>query len=90
MVGLRGAMTQRELAERVGVSKAFISLVETGQRGISLDHLERLANVFDVPVSFLLVLAEQPKSGRKRRLVESLQSLIRTAILAEKGILSER
>ncbi len=41
-------MTQEELAEAVGVSTDFISLIERGQRAPSFENLERLAGALRV------------------------------------------
>jgi len=46
-------LTQEELAEAVGVSTDFISLVERGQRAPSFKNLERLAEVLGVEVADL-------------------------------------
>jgi len=51
-------LTQEELAEAVGVSTDFISLMERGQRAPSFENLERLAEVFEVKVSELFEFPE--------------------------------
>lgn len=52
----RSGVTQAELAIRAGVSQAAISRMETGQRAVSVETLERL----------LLVLGEQLELGVRR------------------------
>lgn len=47
-------LTQEELANRVGVSKAMISAYETEIRYPSYDVLIRLASVFGVTTDYLL------------------------------------
>ncbi len=48
-------LTQDELARRVGVTKAYISLLESGARtNPSLDVLRRLAKALGVPLTKLL------------------------------------
>jgi transcriptional regulator with XRE-family HTH domain len=48
-------LTQDELARRVGVTKAYISLLESGTRtNPSLDVLRRLAKALGVPLTKLL------------------------------------
>lgn len=47
-------LTQEELANRVGVSKAMISAYETEIRYPSYDVLIRLASVFGVTIDYLL------------------------------------
>jgi len=49
-------MTQKELAERIGISKAMISAYETEMRYPSYDVLIKLATIFNVTTDFLLGL----------------------------------
>lgn len=44
-----------DLAERSGLSRAYISQVETGKAIPSLTALEGLANALDIPISYLFV-----------------------------------
>lgn len=52
-------MTQKELAERIGISKAMISAYETEMRYPSYDVLIKLAAVFGVTTDFLLGLEKR-------------------------------
>lgn len=48
-------MSQRDLAERVGVTDAYIAMLETGKRtNPSLAILKRLAKALGVPVRALV------------------------------------
>lgn len=49
-------MTQQQLAERVGISKAMISAYETEMRYPSYDVLIKLAATFGVSTDYLLGL----------------------------------
>lgn len=51
-------LTQEELAEAVGVSTDFISLIERGQRAPSFENLERLAEALGVNVAGLFDFQE--------------------------------
>jgi transcriptional regulator with XRE-family HTH domain len=51
----RRGLTQRDLAKRVGVSGAYVAMLEMGvRRNPSLAVLQRLAKALRVPVSVLL------------------------------------
>ena len=52
-------MTQKDLAERIGISKAMISAYETEMRYPSYDVLIKLAAVFGVTTDFLLGLEKK-------------------------------
>lgn len=47
-------LTQEELADRVGTTKAVISNLETGSRGLSDKWLRKLAPALDTTPGFLL------------------------------------
>jgi transcriptional regulator with XRE-family HTH domain len=47
-------LTQSELAAKIGSTQAYVSMLESSARGISLDLLKAIASTLDVPVSKLL------------------------------------
>ena len=47
-------LTLNELSERVGISSQFLTLVETGQRGTSLETFSNIAQVLHVTSDYLL------------------------------------
>ena len=49
---------QKELAKKLGISASHLSEIESGQKTPSLVLLERYGEVFEVPVSSILFLAE--------------------------------
>ena len=46
--------SQEELAKRLGISKAAVSFYERGQNKPRFDHLDTMADLFDVDISYLL------------------------------------
>lgn len=51
---LKMGYTQEELAFRSGLHRTYISSVERGERNISIDGLEKIANAFKITVKELL------------------------------------
>jgi transcriptional regulator with XRE-family HTH domain len=51
-------LTQQQVAERLGVTGAYISEVEAGKRTPSLETVERLATALDCPALNLLTTIE--------------------------------
>ena len=47
-------MTQRELADKLGISGAAVAQWETGDKRPTVDNLERLADIFGVTVDYIL------------------------------------
>ena len=52
-------MSQGELAEKVGISQGFLSLLEQGKRLLDLDLLEQIASALQCPINQLLPPEEQ-------------------------------
>lgn len=50
--------TQTDLAERLGLSQGWVSLLESGEVGVTLDRLEALSETLGVPVCDLLEAVE--------------------------------
>ena len=51
-------LNQSTLAERLEISKSFLSEIESGKKTISLELLNKYAEVFNMPVSSLMFFAE--------------------------------
>ena len=54
-------LTQKQVADRVGISKAMISAYETSSKAPSIEVLIRLAHLYGVSVDYL-VCVNSPKS----------------------------
>ncbi len=72
-------MKQGELAERLELSKSYISEIENGNRTPSLEVIEKYADFFSVPVSSIMFFSEQleikdgdkPRGGGARKVIAS-------------------
>lgn len=51
-------MNQSALAERLGISKSYLSELESGKKSPTLDLLQKYAEAFNMPLSSLLFFAE--------------------------------
>ena len=60
-------MKQNELADKLGVSKSYISEIESGNRTPSIDVIQRYAETFRVPVSSIMFFAENLEDARGGR-----------------------
>lgn len=82
-IRLAQKMTQKELAERVGLTVNYLSLLENGKRGIGMDGLSDLSGVFGIPPELLVMLAADGYDKTDEdasRLLEQIQRLTRQAI----------
>ena len=48
-------ISQEELAERSGLHRTYISLIERAQRNVALENIYKLAKALKVPPSSLLI-----------------------------------
>ena len=78
---------QKELAKKLEISASHLSEIESGQKTPSLVLLERYGEVFEVPVSSILFLAEniERQSQNKKALV-SFKVLAMPRFLAKLGV----
>jgi len=81
---LRG-VSQAALAEMAGLQGNSVALIERGERGVSLETLNGLARVLDVPAACLAMLgtSEISNDANSRAFVASLQKLILATLVAQ-------
>ncbi len=76
-------ITQKELAEKSGLTINYLSLLENGKRGIGLERLSDLAEIFGIPTSLILVLASDAPDKKNKdanRLLNQIQIITQQAI----------
>ena len=49
-------LSQEQLAERAGVHRTYIGMVERAEKNITLLNIEKIAKALDVPISRLMSL----------------------------------
>lgn len=57
-------MKQVDLAEDLRISKSYLSEIESGRKSISMDILQKYAEIFSVPVSSLLLFSENMDAAK--------------------------
>jgi transcriptional regulator with XRE-family HTH domain len=68
-------ITQEELAEKVDISKNFMSLIENG-KNMSVETLLKIANAFGVSVDYLLSdTIKTPSDNISAQIIYNLSSL---------------
>ena len=64
-------MKQVDLAQKLNISKSYLSEIESGRKSVTMGLLQKYAEVFSVPASSLLVFSENidaAKTSDKLRL----------------------
>jgi|SRR5579859_7658347 len=70
-------MKQTELARKLKISNSYLSEIESGDKPVSLDILEKYSKIFDVPVSTFLLFKEQVLSPVDKRRKERADRLLK-------------
>lgn len=65
--------TQAFVAESLGVTAPFMTMIESGQRGMSIDFIENISEFFDVPPASLFSAEEQKNSEKGNKKLENLK-----------------
>lgn len=67
-------LTQEQLAEKIDLSPLFLSYVECGQKGMSLQTMEKICRALDIPADYLL-LGRGPQAASRGE--EAARQLLR-------------
>ncbi len=57
-------MKQVDLAGDLSISKSYLSEIESGRKSISMDILQKYAEIFSVPVSSLMLFSENMDAAK--------------------------
>ena len=60
-----------EAAERVGLSKSYISELENGKKNVSMEVLIKYSDGFSIPMSSLMIFAEKLDENNRSRTVRN-------------------
>ncbi|MBN4001806.1 helix-turn-helix transcriptional regulator [Nostoc sp. LPT] len=80
-------LTQKELAEKLGISKSYLSEIESGKKTPTLDLLNRYSEFFDIPASSIMFFSESLNKDIK---TEKLRIFVSSKILAILNFIAER
>lgn len=61
--------TQAYLADVLELTPSFLTLVESGQRGMSLEVIESTADVFRVPIASLFIDHDGSDEGKSEQMI---------------------
>lgn len=88
----RKSMSQLQLADQLGVSKGYVSLIESEQKKPSIKILKQLSGILNIPVVLLISedvdVLQGSLTGQEAELLREFQSMleeIRGLYLDRKG-----
>jgi transcriptional regulator with XRE-family HTH domain len=65
-------MKSYELAEKLGISKSYLSEIEKGKRAPTLELIQQYAAIFNTTPSAILLLGEKFEGKNKETVVQSI------------------
>lgn len=80
-------LSQKELAEKLGISKSYLSEIESGKKTPTLELLNRYSHLFDIPVSSIMFFGESLNKDGK---TEKLKTFVSSKVLAILNFIAER
>jgi transcriptional regulator with XRE-family HTH domain len=80
-------LSQKELAQKLGISKSYLSEVESGKKNLTLELLNRYSETFDIPASSIMFFSESLNKNEK---TEELRTFVSSKILAILNFIAER
>lgn len=72
-------MKQVELASKLGISKSYLSEIESGKKPASLELLEKYSDTFKIPVSSLVFFSET--IGKKKTVPQRFKTLVTSKVI---------
>lgn len=82
---IRHRMTQEQVAAYIDVSTTYVGFIERGERAVTLEKLELLAQCFHVPIDSLL--RENPEGSTAQAKTERLNNLWDASSADEKDMI---
>jgi transcriptional regulator with XRE-family HTH domain len=79
--------SQKELAEKLGISKSYLSEIESGKKNPSLEILNNYSGIFDIPVSSIMFFSENVNKNVK---VEKTRAFVSSKILTILDFIAEK
>lgn len=76
-------LNQSELAQRSGISNAYLSQIESGKQEPSLETIEKICQVLDTPAYILFFKAveeEKVKDPEKKRFIREIKKAMRDIV----------
>lgn len=74
---------QNELAEKLGVSRSYLSEIESGKKSPSLEIVNKYSEYFDIPASSILFFSEQlDNTDKENNKSEKMRLMLATNALA--------
>ena len=88
-VRFKKGITQKELSIKANISQAYLSLIEKNKKKPSMEVLDKICNVFEVPTSILMLISTDtediPESKKKAfdQIFPSIESMMKNIFIGK-------
>ncbi|MCL2222464.1 MAG: helix-turn-helix transcriptional regulator [Oscillospiraceae bacterium] len=79
-------ITQEELAEEIGITPDYVSSIESGRRGVSIENLKRICEYFRVSMADILPIELEDESELKDHWISEINDTLRLLDIGQLGL----
>ncbi len=72
----QNGLSATQLADKIGLSRPALSMVENGNRGVSIEMAKKIATLFDVAIDYLLGNTDTPNSPSIKEILEAFNKSV--------------
>jgi len=83
-------LKQVELAEKIGVSKSYISEIESDKKKPSIQIIEKYSIIFKIPVSSIMFFSERIDNSQEGSKIENMRGIIAEKIIKILSFIDEQ
>lgn len=83
-------MKQGELAEKLGISKSYMSEIEKGTKSPTVELINKYAEVFEIPASSILFFSEKMENPQANGAARQARQFVAAKIIKLLQFLEER
>jgi transcriptional regulator with XRE-family HTH domain len=80
-------LSQKELAEKIGISKSFISEIESGRKSPTIELLNKYSDFFEIPVSSIMFFSENLDEDTSTK---KIKAFVSSKVIAMLNFIAER
>jgi transcriptional regulator with XRE-family HTH domain len=82
-------LSQKDLAQKLDISKSYLSEVESGKKNPTIDLLNRYSDIFNIPMSSIMFFSERLDSGTNGK-IESARNFLSSKIISILDFIASR
>jgi transcriptional regulator with XRE-family HTH domain len=82
-------LSQKDLAQKLDISKSYLSEVESGKKNPTIDLLNRYSGIFNIPMSSIMFFSERLDLDKNEK-IESARNFLSSKIISILDFIASR